>query len=73
MTSRKTDSHCNKFLLYMYDLSDPLYPSSYLNGLLYRKREVTSGQILEWRIPSQGSSTKSVGIEKLFRLKAMKQ
>lgn len=74
MTSpRKTDSHCNKFLFCMYDLSDPLYPSSYLNGLLYRKREVTSGQILEWRIPSQGSSSKSVGIEKLFRLKAMNQ
>jgi len=76
---RALTSHCkmnspsNKRSLHAYDISESLHPSSYLNGLLYRKREVTSGQRLEWRTPSQGSSSKCVGIEKLFRLKVMNQ
>lgn len=76
---RALTSHCkmnspsNKHSLHVYDISESLPPSSYLNGLLYRKREVTSGQRLEWRTPSQGSSSKCVGIEKLFRLKVMNQ
>lgn len=55
----------------MYDISDFLYPSFYPNGLFYRKREVTSGQRIEWRRMGQSSSSESVGLEKLFRLKVM--
>lgn len=55
----------------MYDLSDFLYPSFYPSGLFYRKREMMPGQRIEWRTMGQSSSSESVGVEKLFRLKVM--
>lgn len=52
-------------------ISDFLYPSSCPPGLFYGKRDVASGQRIEWRTVGQSSSSQRVGIEELFRLKVM--